>query len=211
MKCLIVGNGEIKDGKWLSAEAKDFGPDFIIAADGGYNRLKNAGMTPDLLIGDFDSIGEIPENCQFEISKHPKEKDFTDIELAFEFAFAKGCESICLAGATGSRLDHSIANIFLLRKLLKSSIEAKIIDEHHEIFLVEGRKSLYNRKGSLLSLLPLDPIVSGICLRGFKYPLENATLEMGDTRGISNVSISDDCEISSESGILLAIIADKKL
>jgi len=211
MKCLIVGNGEIKNSKWLSDKAKDYCPDFIIAADGGYNNLKRAGIAPNLLLGDFDSIGQVPDNCQFEINKFPKEKDFTDIELAIEFALKKACNHICLAGATGSRLDHSIANILLLRKLLESSIEAEIVDEHHEIFLVEGRKNLSNRNGSLLSLLPLDPVVSGICLKGFKYPLVDATLKMGETRGISNVSISVDCEISAETGVLLAIIADRKL
>ncbi len=211
MKCLIVGNGEIKDEKWLSDKVKTYCPDYIIAADGGYNNLKKAGICPDLLLGDFDSIGKIPENSLFEINKFSKEKDFTDIELAIEVALEKGCSRICLAGATGSRLDHSIANIFLLRKLLKSSIEAEIIDEHHEMFLVKRHKSLYNQKGSLLSLLPLDPIVSGIYLKGFKYPLENATIEMGDTLGISNVSISDNCEIYAENGILLGIMADKRL
>src|SRR6056297_4317338 len=192
-------------------QGKGFCPDFIIAADGGYNNLKRAGIAPNLLLGDFDSIGQVPDNCQFEINKFQKEKDFTDIELAIEFALKKACNHICLAGATGSRLDHSIANILLLRKLLESSIEAEIVDEHHEIFLVEGRKNLSNRNGSLLSLLPLDPIVSGVYLRGFKYPLENSTIKMGDTLGISNVAISDNCEISVENGILMGIIADNKL
>ncbi|HKL11779.1 MAG TPA: thiamine diphosphokinase [Clostridia bacterium] len=211
MKCMIVGNGEIKDGKWLSDKTKAYLPDFIIAADGGYNNLKKADIMPDILLGDFDSIDTVPENCPFEIYKFPKEKDFTDIELAIEFALEKGCNRICLAGATGSRLDHSIANIMLLRKLLEHSVDAEIIDEHHEIFLIERRKSLSNRKGSLLSLLPLDPIVSGVYLRGFKYPLENSTIKMGDTLGISNVAISDNCEISVENGILMGIIADNKL
>lgn len=211
MKCLIVGNGEIKEGEWLLKKTKEISPDYIIAADGGYNNLKKAGLTPDVLLGDLDSIGQIPQNCPFEIRTFPKDKDYTDIELAIEFALEHGCSHICLVGATGSRLDHSIANIMLLRKLIDSSINAEIFDEHHEIFVIDKQKELLNIKGALLSLLPLDPIARGVSLKGFKYPLDDATVRMGETLGISNVCISDNCMISVRDGLLLGIIADKTL
>jgi thiamine pyrophosphokinase len=211
MKCFIVGNGEIADSAWLSNKVKNYCPDLIIAADGGFNHLKKAMITPHVLLGDFDSIESLPESKSFKILTFPKEKDFTDIELAIEHAIVKGCDSICLAGATGSRLDHSIANIFLLRKLYESGIESEIVDEHHEMFLINGHKTLYGFEGALLSLLPLDPIVSGVTLKGFKYPLENASIRMGDTIGISNIVISKNCEINASNGLLLGIFADKSL
>ncbi|MBK5251111.1 MAG: thiamine diphosphokinase [Peptostreptococcaceae bacterium] len=211
MKCFIVGNGEIADSAWLSTKVKKYSPDLIIAADGGFNHLKNAMITPDVLLGDFDSIEKLPESKSFEILTFPKEKDFTDIELAVEYAIDRGCDSICLAGATGSRMDHSIANVFLLRKLYESGIESEIVDEHHKMFLINGHKTLYGFEGSLLSLLPLDPIVRGVTLKGFEYPLENASIRMGDTIGMSNIVISKNCEIFANEGLLLGIFADKSL
>ena len=211
MKCFIVGNGEISDYKWLSSKVKNYCPDLIIAADGGFNHLQKAMITPDVLLGDFDSIEKLPQSNSFEILTFPKEKDFTDIELAVECAIEKGCDSICLAGATGSRLDHSIANIFLLRKLCTSGIESEIIDEHHKIFIIKEHKTLYGYEGSLLSLLPLDPIVKGVTLKGFKYPLENASIRMGDTIGTSNIVVSKNCQIIVNDGLLLGIFADSSL
>ena len=211
MKCFIIGNGEIADPKWLLDKLNSFCPNIIIAADGGFNHLKKIGVSPNVLLGDFDSIENLPSSASFEILTFPREKDLTDIELAVEYAIDKNCDSICFAGATGSRLDHSLANIFLLRKLYESGVDARIVDEHHEIFIIGQHKSLYDFEGELLSLLPLDPIVKGVTLRGFKYPLEGATIRMGETIGTSNIIISKNCEIIVKTGLLLGIFADKSL
>lgn len=211
MNCLIVGNGNIAEPEWLSRLAKSFQADCVIAADGGYDHLLKAGIDADILIGDLDSIENLPERENLEIIVFPKDKDFTDLELAISHALKIKADTILLTGVTGTRLDHSLANIFLLRKLSDSKTKIEIADEHHRIFIIKRQRTFTNCKGSLLSLLPLDPVVEGVCLQGFQYPLHNAVLEMGATIGISNLMVSDDCEITIKSGLLLGIMADPSL
>jgi thiamine pyrophosphokinase len=205
MNCIIVASGTLlftPKIKRLLTEA-----DLVIAADGGATHLKLMDISPHVIIGDMDSI--LPDTRQFfeknriPIMPYPSRKNQTDTELCIEFALEKGATCITFLGVTGHRLDHTLANIFLLRKLACLGIDARIIDAHNEIYLVMDRLKLKGKKGALLSLVPVSEKVTGVTLTGLEYPLENAVISMGSSLGISNSFIESQVTISISTGILL--------
>jgi thiamine pyrophosphokinase len=134
---------------------------------------------------------------------HPSRKNQTDTELCIEFAIEKGVTTITLLGVTGHRLDHTLANIFLLRKLSARKIRSRIIDANNEIYLVTDHLQLTGNKNDLLSVLPISETVTGVTLTGLEYPLENATISLGSSLGISNYFKETQVTISISTGILL--------
>ena len=158
MNCIIVASGNLS----FTPEIKGLlaGADLIIAADGGATHLKQADISPHVIIGDMDSI--LPDTRQYfeknltPIITHPSRKNQTDTELCIEFAVKKGATGITLLGVTGHRLDHTLANIFLLRKLCDLGVESRIIDANNEIYLVTDHLKLKGKKGDLLSVLPIS-------------------------------------------------------
>ncbi|MCK5096844.1 MAG: thiamine diphosphokinase, partial [Desulfobacteraceae bacterium] len=169
--------------------------------------LKKMGILPHVIVGDFDSLS--PQNKSFfknnniKIIKYPSEKDATDTELACEFAVGQECDDITFVGVTGSRLDHTIANIFLLKKLAAFKIKCRIIDDNNEIFLVTDKITLTREKKSFVSIIPLTETVEGVTTSGLKYPLTNAEIRSGTSLGVSNQFSDDKASISLKKGILL--------
>jgi thiamine pyrophosphokinase len=162
----------------------------------------------DLAIGDFDTAG--PKGVEqlllanIPIQQFPENKDKTDTQLAIQYAASHGAQEIILFGGTGSRFDHSLANVQQLFYWLQSGISIKIVDQNHIIDLVDHTLTIL-RSHPYVSLLAFTPTVTGIRLQGFKYPLENGTLSWGDTLGLSNELLSYTGSIHLEEGILLVI------
>lgn len=207
MTGVIVCGGRIENYKYLQKYFK--GAKFIIAADSGARHCKNFHVTPDMLIGDFDSVSET-DYASFtaagvEIVRFPAEKDFTDSELAVDIAVKKGCSKVILLGAQGTRLDHSLANLFLLRILLDKRIEGILADEHNEVRLINDHIELEREEGINISLMPLQGDVTGITTRGLYYPLKDATLKVGASRGVSNKFTEDVAQVTVKKGCLLVI------
>ncbi len=209
MKALIACSGEIKDYSFCSRHIKDL--DYIIGVDGGAHHLLRLGLKPDVLLGDFDSILESDleyfKNENIEILKYPSEKDLTDSELAIETVLEKGCDTVIMIGCIGSRVDHSIANIQLLKKLLDNGVKGIIVNENNEITLIRDHLELKREDNTRVSLLSLTDKVTGITLKGFYYPLNDFTLELGSARGVSNEFAEDTAEITIKEGLLLVIKA----
>jgi thiamine pyrophosphokinase len=207
MKALIACSGEIKDYSFCSKHIEDI--DYIIGVDGGAHHLLKLGLKPDVLLGDFDSILESDlvhfKHEGIEILKYPSEKDLTDSELAVEAAIEKGCDTVVMIGCVGSRLDHSIANIHLLKKLLDNGIKGIIVNENNEITLIRDHLELKREEDTRVSLLPLTGKVTGITLKGFYYPLNDFTLELGSARCVSNEFAEDTAEITIKDGLLLVV------
>ncbi|GAA4866284.1 thiamine diphosphokinase [Paenibacillus vulneris] len=186
--------------------------DLIIGADKGALFLLQHDIIPDLALGDFDSV--TPEDLlriqreskQF-ISCDPVMKDLTDTEMALNWALEQHPQEVVLCGVLGTRWDHSLANLHLLRKALLAGVSCYIADAHNRIRLMDSREPLKLHKGrhSNVSLLPLSMEVAGITLEGFQYPLHNATLTIGQSLGISNVLIEPVGVITITSGLLLVI------
>lgn len=207
METVIFANGEVDEyAVLLSVISRDA---FIIAADGGLRHVRVLDLVPDLVIGDLDSISKDEINwldeSGVEIIQHDKDKDETDLELALSYSIESGAEKITVCGATGGRLDQSLANISLLSHPDLEGRQIKFDDGREEIFLIKDELVLYGSPGDTVSLIPLFGEVSGITTNGLKFPLRGESLFPDHTRGISNVMEEEQAVIRVGSGSLLCI------
>ncbi|TCO78986.1 thiamine diphosphokinase [Marinisporobacter balticus] len=209
MKCVIIANGDIVDYEEIGKLINDC--DFIVCADGGAKHLLHMDILPHTIVGDLDSIDESAKKFfkdrNVDFYRFPKKKDYTDTELAIKYALKKGVTEILFLGVIGSRMDHTIANITLLLPLLKKNIQAKIINDHNEIMIVDKEIAIAGEIGEVLSIIPLTQKVEGITLQGLEYPLYDATISMGQTIGISNKFIDKRAVVSIKKGKILLIKA----
>ncbi|GAB2561495.1 thiamine diphosphokinase [Gracilibacillus alcaliphilus] len=184
--------------------------DIWIAADAGAVYLLQNNLPIKVAIGDFDSISEeqrqlVKEKAE-NFRQYPDEKNETDLELAVETAINYQPASILLFGVTAGRLDHELANIQLLYRLLERGIDVTIIDRHNQLRMFHsGTYKIAAKPHELISFIPLSPAVKGLKLTGFYYPLDDYTLTWGSTRCISNQIIEDYGTFSFEDGILIMI------
>ena len=167
-------------------------------------------MIPDYILGDFDSIDkkvlEKYKTQKIKINELKPEKDFTDTEEAINLAIKLKSSEFVIIGAIGTRIDHVLANINVLKIALDNNIKAQIINEHNEIELINNeliieKNNLYKYK----SIMPLTTQVEGITITGMKYPLENYTLTIGNSLGVSNEQIEKTAKIKVKDGILIVI------
>lgn len=137
---------------------------------------------------------------------HP-EKDNTDTDIAMQLAIQLNSSAITIIGALGKRMDHAIANIHILKYALEAKIPCQILDKYNKIYLIDSNYTLYQDKiyGRYISFIPLTTTVEGIILKGFKYPLENSSLSIGLSLGISNEIVERVATIELKKGILVAI------
>lgn len=222
MKVIIVAGGNYEEDLVKSLINETEEDIFIIGADRGALSLIQSGIKIDLAIGDFDSVTEEERET---INTYSREvvglnplKDATDLELAidnalFECRIKRGYyNTIYLFAATGTRLDHTFANINLLYKVLKENddymkIKAYIIDGHNRIRLLDERKRHVFYKdqlfGKYVSFLPFMGKVDKVTLKGFKYETDEAEFTEGNSLGISNEAKEDMLSVYFESGKLL--------
>ncbi len=198
MIALIVGNGDV------SREIADKLPKgaYVICADGGYRHMKTLGLRADILIGDMDSVGEETEPDT--VLRYPVRKDFTDGEIAVNYALEKGFSEIVMVGFVGTRMDHTLTNIFLLKKIKEQGKNGCVIDAHNEIYC-SADITLGGKKGDIVSIIPVGGDVDGVTTEGLEYPLCGETLEFGKGRGVSNVMTGERCRITVENGTALII------
>lgn len=181
---------------------------YIIAADGGYARLKAMGINPDIVVGDFDSLkGEVPKDC--EVMTVPCEKDDTDMLLAVRRALAAGYSYIMLCGALGGRFDHTFANIQTLEFIAENGGEGTIFSCDNIIMLQSIGKRQYKRKNgwyfSIFSLTDETVVTS----RGTKYDLSDYPLKRSFPLGVSNEITEEYADIEVKKGKLLVVFSKK--
>ena len=203
----IIGNGE----DWNPTKIKDYckNSDFIIAADNGLSILDELNITPDLIIGDLDSVTKTVwvKYKNIPLEKYPKEKDLTDSEISLQKAISLKPKKIFLLAMTGSYFDHSLANIINLFRNYEPNIEIEVITHNAVIFPITSKKELSGLEGRRFSLFPIGK-VSGISMAGEKYPLKNPNFKSGDY-SISNVIKENHFSIEINDGFLLFILYDK--
>lgn len=211
MQSLIISGGHIEDA-FVSAYIKKYPCDIMIAVDAGMSFFYRSHLMPDYIVGDFDSAA--PEALRyFKESKKPiilqfqSEKDETDTELAIRTAIDKGCQSVHILGATGTRIDHVMGNIHLLGMAMEQGGECVIVDEHNRIRMIRDGLTIKKEEqyGTYVSLFPFTPQVKKLTLTGFKYPLYEYTLECYHSLGVSNEIIEEQAEISFQEGVLLVM------
>ncbi len=204
-RALIIVNGEINDYDYYKNYIND--DDFIICADGGIKHLNAIGVTPDVFVGDFDSSSPDQLIGDVEIQKHNPIKNYTDTKLAIDIAFEKGYGNIEILGGLGGRVDHLLANVFLLKYIHENGGVGKIVDEKNMVMLLTDTITLNKENNSFVSLVPLTPTVEGITNKGLIYPLNDFCMRFGSTRGISNEFADDSAEITIKKGEALVIIS----
>lgn len=206
---LIVSGGQLKP-EFLNKFASNKKFDYIIAVDGGLEVLDSINIIPTHIMGDFDSVSEKIlkkyNDRNIEITKLNPEKDYSDTHMALKLAIELKSDEVYILGALGKRMDHAIANIHILKEALDNNIECKILDEKNEIQLIsKGIKDIRKLNYKYVSLFPLTTKVTGITLKGFKYPLDNAILNIGHSIGVSNEIVEDNAEIEIKDGILIIV------
>lgn len=202
-RCVIIGGGECSAD--ILKKNIDTDSDYIICADSGYDYAISAGFTPELLIGDFDSIKAVPENV--EKITLPVEKDVTDTVAAFYEGLKRGFTSFVLFGGTGGRFEHTFANISLMANASKQNISFEIIDDKHIFKAITNSSIKIERKDNQqISVFAYGSQAIGVTEKGFHYSLQNFTLDpFVGALGTSNNILEDFGEISVEDGTLIII------
>jgi thiamine pyrophosphokinase len=208
VKAVLVASGEAlpADVRWLRDA------ELVVAVDGGAAWLASVGITPDLLVGDLDSIEPALvdglEAESVEVERHPAEKDSSDCELAIAAARSRGADDIAILGAlAGDRLDHALANVMLLAAPASVPHGMRIVRGATTVRALRGGGELAIDApiGSLVTLLPIGGDVEGVTTSGLRYPLQREALVMGSTRGLSNVVIAEPASVQLRQGMLLVI------
>ncbi|SHI04431.1 thiamine diphosphokinase [Sporanaerobacter acetigenes] len=209
MKGLIVSNGEISNLNLLKSIAKSV--DMIVCADGGANHIAKIGFIPDLVVGDLDSINDDTLNIinteNVPILKYSTHKDYTDTELAIEYLIDKGMDEIIFMGVTGSRIDHTLANLYLLNKLLKRDIRGIIVDDKNTIYITNSVLELKRKEGTFVSVIPISSNGAKVTLKGFLYETNEVLFEFSSTLGVSNQIVKEKGIIEVLNGTCLVIVS----
>lgn len=188
MKGLIISSGSIKDYKLLEDLVDE--SDYIVCADGGLDHIIRIDKIANVLLGDLDSISDLGlefiREKNLKVVKFPCIKDYTDTELAIKHLLDMGIDDITLIGGTGTRLDHVLANIFLLRKFNRDGKKFRIIDANNIINYVIGSMEIKGSPGKFVSVIPLNDEGALVSLIGFEYPLDHRHIEFASTLGVSN-------------------------
>ncbi len=182
--------------------------DFIIGVDGGVNTLDQINLEPNLIIGDFDSANLDNRflNQNIQQITHPPEKDFTDTELAIDYALKHTFSTLIIVNSMQERIDHVLGVIASLRSLYKKNISSIVLGDNQLFLILKHSNRFLLTPGITLSLIPLSDIVTGITTSGLYYPLKNENLTCDSARGLSNVVSTEEVEISLLAGELLLVV-----
>ncbi len=215
-RTLIISGG-VLDISFAKEYLESMEFDTVVCADSGLDSAYALGLPVHYAMGDFDSVsqeareryqcGKAVEGVNTEFVEYPPEKDATDTHIVLDWVTERFPQEIIILGATGKRLDHFLANLNILLKPLSYGIPAYIVDRYNKIYLMDHsgviqKKDLF---GKYISLVPFTREVTGVCLRGFRYGLEDRTLACGESIGVSNEMRegSGSALIKFEEGILI--------
>lgn len=201
MRMVIIANG------WLNHPLNFKADEIVIAADGGARHCLAHGISPHSVIGDLDSLDESDlqklASLGAQIIQYPRRKDFTDLELAIQFAIAQGATEIVIHAALGARWDQTLANLLL--PVGYPDVSTRLVDGPQEMRLVRGGEQveLDGEPGDIVSLIALSEEARGIRTENLEYGLEDETLFLGSTRGISNVMLGQNAKVFLKEGYLI--------
>lgn len=207
-RAIIVASGTISDYPFFQAWRKP--DDFILCADGGFRHLCALGWKPDLFLGDFDSSDKaevLSHSLMQGVDVLPFEtmKNETDTHNAVLYALAHGYKDILMLGCTGTRLDHTLSNLHLLKLIRMQGGNGLILTEHNQIQVTDSSLEIRQQPGYHLSLISMSDQVTGLTTAGLLYPLRDFTLLQEVSRGISNEFIQPVASVTIKSGWLMVI------
>lgn len=182
--------------------------DYVIAADRGYDSLMAYGLNPDLVVGDFDSLGEVPNHPN--VIQLPAEKDDTDMVFALRQGLDLGYRRFVMLGGVGGRLEHTLGNLQLLDWLASQGAQGFLAGEKTVATAVRnGTLTFPAAMSGYLSVLCNSGTALGVTLRGLKYPLERYTMTGSFPLGVSNQFLGQPASVSVEDGCLLLLWEEK--
>ncbi len=179
--CYIFAAGDFSGGINVNEN------DFVIAADAGLLYARQQGINPNIVLGDFDSLGNVPSDCDNILTFKP-EKDYTDTGIAVQEAISMGYKRIVVCGALGGkRLEHTLANIQTAADAAKRGCDVYLTDGNTVInFLCNGKKMFDEKNRGYVSILSISDTSYGVTLNGFKYLLDDYDLTNTMPLGVSN-------------------------
>lgn len=177
--------------------------DFLMAADGGLVHLEKLGLTPDGILGDFDSLGYVPQNAKV----FPVEKDDTDAMLAVRQGLKMGYKEFVLYGSLdGERLDHTVANFQTLQYLADHGARGVCVGNRYIAAVIQNEAVRFPKTAKgILSVFCMGTDAKGVSIRGTKYEAENITLTAGFPLGVSNHFMGEECSVTVKDGSLLLL------
>lgn len=205
VKFLIMTNGSYGDLNWYREQQTD-SFDRIICVDGGAGRARALGLIPAWVVGDLDSIRDgdrrYMEMTGVRFKTFPRQKNHTDTQLALELSAEQGAKKIVVWGGTGTRLDHTLSNIFSAVALLEQGIDVLFDSPGVTVYLIRDRLVLPGSVGDTVSLIALGEKAHGVNLQGFHYPLQDAVLESRWQWAVSNIIANTHPVVQVDSGVL---------
>ena len=207
---LLFANGHMRPGPAVQRALDSCPSPLIVCADGGALHARSLGLIPRVIIGDFDSLSPAHvtefEAAGARIIRHPPEKDETDLELALHHCRETGASQIWILSGLGGRIDQTLANILLLTLPALRDMRVSFVDGAQTIRLLPpGKHAISGARGDTVSLIPLLGAAEGVRAGNLQYPLRGETLPTGPARGISNVMLADNAEVTLATGLLLLI------
>jgi len=211
MKTLIICNGRLKKYKKMRTILSSF--DRIIAVDGGVRHARKMGIKPDLVIGDFDSVSG---NDRLYITKHkinmikfPSVKDKTDSELAVDYCIENGFRDVTIVGYSGSRLDHSLANLTMFSGKA-SQLNISLLDHRNTAFFIRGDFSYNSTEKLFVSIIPMTEKIIVEQTKGLHFPVVQRIVPFGSTLCVSNYPSENAFSVKISSGTALIVLAQEK-
>jgi thiamine pyrophosphokinase len=208
MRAIIFANGEFADARDMRDILRP--DDLVIAADGGTHHAVTAGVIPQAVIGDLDSLSPDEQAHVEAAGSHlihfSPRKDETDLELALLHAAREGATEIVILAALGGRLDQTIANLLLLALPELGGLDVRIVEGAQEAFLIRDEELIEGQPGDTVSLIPLGGDAVGVTAEGLEWPLHEDSLRFGPARGISNVLTVKQARVSVQQGLLLCVV-----
>lgn len=198
--CVVIGAGPVRK---LSVPADAF----VICADGGLAAAANYNITPDLIVGDFDSLGIVPKGDNVVI--YPVEKDVTDSFIAIEEGLSRGFDRFVFYGCVGGRLDHTLANIQHLQYLAEHGAQGMLVGDKETLTVIKDAAVHFDakRKGGV-SVFSLSEKSEGVTIEGLFYEAKDIPLTNGFPLGVSNHFTGKPATVSVKNGVLLIITRD---
>ena len=183
--------------------------DLLLCADTAYLAADAEGVTPHIVIGDFDHGAASALEGRDDIIRVPCEKDDTDTMLCIKYAIEKGADSLTILGGIGGRLDHTFANLQALAYAEKQGAFAVLKNGKNEAFLISKPVRIPKKDGWYLSVFAYDGVCEGVSILGTKYEVENVSLDTNFPLGVSNEITSDFATLDVKKGRLLVILSKK--
>ena len=200
-RCVIVGSMKV-DSK-IQQYVND---SFVIAADAGVKNLEDLNIKPDLIVGDFDSLGFVPEGDN--VIKYPVKTDDTDMMLAVKEALKLGYDDIVIFGGCGGRIDHTLANINTMIFALKEGAKITMFDSDAEFYICDSEIVLPFKQGFNFSIFAVNDMTK-VCVENAMYNGEEITITNDTTLGVSNSFVDKDVKVTVREGLALIVVTNE--